>query len=82
LRLIIPIRALAFCSSLEAWENEVFLWLSDLGEITEPSRRRGFMLKLELLKFPKGLLNMLDFISILGDTEIMGYAINLSKEPA
>ena len=40
------------------------------------------MLKLELLKFPKGLLNMLDFISIFGDTEMMGYAINLSKEPA
>jgi hypothetical protein len=79
LRLIILISALAFCSSLEACENE---WLSDLGEITEPSSRRGFMLKLELLRFPKGLLNILDFISIFGDTEIMGYAINLSKEPA
>ena len=40
------------------------------------------MLKLELLKLPKGLLNMLDFISIFGDTEMMGCAINLSKEPA
>jgi hypothetical protein len=40
------------------------------------------MLKLELLKFPKGLLNMLDFISIFGDTEIMGYVTSLSKEPA